>query len=205
LGDVLSLKHSLHRKATDAKGFYLLYSGLILFSAIVVLIPGSPLGLITEAVQTLAGVLLPSATVFLLLLCNDRAVLGPWVNGRWLTLFTGAVISVLLLLSVVLTAAVLFPDISARAILWILGAGAALGLLGVAATARAGRPAPAPAPAPLAELPRAMWRMPPLSELSPPMLSRGTKLWMGALRLYLVAAVGMVVVRVVQLALSGGV
>jgi hypothetical protein len=31
-------------------------------------------------VQTLAGVLLPSATVFLLLLCNDTAVLGPWAN-----------------------------------------------------------------------------------------------------------------------------
>jgi len=28
-------------------------------------------------VQTLAGVLLPSCTLFLLLLCNDRAVLGP--------------------------------------------------------------------------------------------------------------------------------
>jgi Mn2+/Fe2+ NRAMP family transporter len=48
---------------------------------VIVLIPGSPLGLITEGVQVLAGVLLPSATVFLLLLCNDKDVLGPWVNG----------------------------------------------------------------------------------------------------------------------------
>jgi Mn2+/Fe2+ NRAMP family transporter len=57
-----------------------------------VLTPGAPLGLLTNAVQALAGVLLPSATVFLLLLCNDHAVLGPWVNGRALTVFTGAVI-----------------------------------------------------------------------------------------------------------------
>ena len=42
--------------------------------------------------QTLAGVLLPSATVFLLLLCNDRPVLGPWVNGYGLSLFTGGAI-----------------------------------------------------------------------------------------------------------------
>ena len=42
------------------------------------LIPGAPLGVITTSVQALAGVLLPSATVFLLLLCNDREVLGPW-------------------------------------------------------------------------------------------------------------------------------
>ena len=39
-------------------------------------IPGAPFGLITTSVQALAGVLLPSATVFLLLLCNDKQVLG---------------------------------------------------------------------------------------------------------------------------------
>ena len=104
------------------------------------LIPGSPLGLLTEGVQALAGVLLPSATVFLLLLCNDRAVLGPWVNGRKLNLFTGAVISVLVLLSVVLTASVLFPDIGSAAILWILGGGAVAGAAALGATALARRP-----------------------------------------------------------------
>ena len=31
----------------------------------------------------LAGLLLPSASVFRLLLCNDREVLGPWINPRW--------------------------------------------------------------------------------------------------------------------------
>ena len=81
-----------------------------------VLIPGSPLGLLTEAVQTLAGVLLPSATVFLLVLCNDRQVLGPWVNSTKLNVFTGAVIWVLVLLSIILTASVMYPDISGEAI-----------------------------------------------------------------------------------------
>jgi len=38
-------------------------------------------------------VLLPSATVFLLLLCNDEALIGPRVNGRGLNLFTGGVIT----------------------------------------------------------------------------------------------------------------
>jgi Mn2+/Fe2+ NRAMP family transporter len=76
---------------------------------VIVIIPGSPLGLLAEGVQTLAGVLLPSATVFLLLLCNDRGVLGPWVNGRGLNVFSAVVISVLVMLSTVLTASVLFP------------------------------------------------------------------------------------------------
>ena len=57
IGDVLSLKHSLHRKASDAKGFYAVYCGLIVISAGLVLTPGAPLGLLTNAVQTLAGVL----------------------------------------------------------------------------------------------------------------------------------------------------
>ena len=44
------------------KGFYAVYGALIGGAATIVLIPGSPLGLITEGVQVLAGVLLPSAT-----------------------------------------------------------------------------------------------------------------------------------------------
>ncbi|SNB83600.1 hypothetical protein SAMN06265338_1284 [Rhodoblastus acidophilus] len=46
LGDVLSLKHSLHRKPSDAKGFYIVYCGLIVLAAGLVLTPGAPLGLL---------------------------------------------------------------------------------------------------------------------------------------------------------------
>jgi Mn2+/Fe2+ NRAMP family transporter len=64
IGDVLGLRHSLHRRPREAAGFYLVFAGLLLAAAVIVVIPGSPLGLLTEGVQTLAGVLLPSATVF---------------------------------------------------------------------------------------------------------------------------------------------
>jgi hypothetical protein len=92
--------------------------------------PGAPLGLLTNAVQTLAGILLPSATVFLLLLCNDKAVLGPWTNSRELNLFTGSVIVVLVLLSIILTVSVLFPEaLNETVILAILFGGGSLGIL----------------------------------------------------------------------------
>jgi Mn2+/Fe2+ NRAMP family transporter len=45
----------------------------VLAAAAVVGIPQVPLGLLTTAVQALAGVLLPSATVFLLLLSPSRS------------------------------------------------------------------------------------------------------------------------------------
>lgn len=65
----------------------------------IMLIPGAPLGLITTSVQALAGLLLPSASVFLLLLCNDGEVLGPWVNPRWLNGVAAVIVAVLLILS----------------------------------------------------------------------------------------------------------
>ena len=79
-GDFFGAHHSLHRNFFQAKGFYASFAGLVAVAAGIVLIPGAPLGVITVAVQALAGVLLPSAAVFLLLLCNDREVLGPWVQ-----------------------------------------------------------------------------------------------------------------------------
>ena len=201
LGDVLSLKHSLHRKATDAKSFYLVYGGLIAGAATLVLIPGVPLGLITQGVQTLAGVLLPSATVFLLLLCNDRGVLGPWVNGRFTNLFTGAVIAVLVLLSIILTASVLYPDISGQTILTILAVGAVLALIvaGITLTFRSRSDVPGPV---LDRSLRSTWRMPPLAQLPPNHITGATRVWMLVLRGYLIVAVGMVVFRIIQLAMA---
>jgi len=200
LGDVLSLKHSLHRGIGDAKGFYLVYCGLITASAALVLVPNAPLGLITEAVQSLAGVLLPSATVFLLLLCNDREVLGPWVNGRWTNLFTGAVVALLVMLSIVLTGSVLFPAVTGEQILAILGGGTVASLIAAGVTLAMRKPSLEP---PIDRSLRSAWRMPALSQLAAPRLTQATRLWMGVLRVYLVVAVGLVVVRVVQLAMGG--
>jgi len=205
LGDVLSVRHSLHRKPTEAKVFYALYFGLIIVAAGLVLTPGTPLGLLTNLVQTLAGVLLPSATVFLLLLCNDKAVLGPWVNTRWVNIFTAAVIAVLVMLSVVLTASVLFPSISEWQILGLLGGGSALGVvmaIGVKAyEARNGLAAKDEQP--LDPGLRDTWRMPALNQLAPARMTLLNKVWMLVLRGYLVIAAGLLLVKLFQLATTG--
>ncbi|TDN62910.1 Nramp family divalent metal transporter [Paraburkholderia sp. BL10I2N1] len=202
IGDVFRIRHSLHRGVSDAKGFYLVYFVIVAAAAALVLIPGSPLGLLTMAVQTLAGVLLPSATVFLLLLCNDKAVLGPWVNSKKLNLFTGAVIWVLVMLSIILTASVMYPDISGETILEVLAGGTLLAVIGYAATVGIRRLHNDPADGNVqsyAKDARATWRMPPLDELPPPNLTLAKRVWMGVLRGYLVLAVGLVIVKVVQM------
>ncbi|MCR6494443.1 NRAMP family divalent metal transporter [Cellulomonas sp. P24] len=207
MGDVLGLHHSLHRRPSEAKAFYAIFAGLLLVSAVIVIIPGSPLGLLTEGVQTLAGVLLPSATVFLLLLCNDRGVLGPWVNGRAMNVFAGAVIAVLVMLSTILTASVLFPQITSGQILVILAVGTALSLAAGAYLAWSGRHPKDATPAASTEAPepardRATWRMPPLAMLTRPTLSAGNRTGLTVLRGYLLVASALVVVKVVQLALG---
>ena len=111
-GDVFGIRHSLHRGFKEAKQFYLSYTAMVVVAAGVVLIPRAPLGLITTSVQALAGLLLPSAAVFLLLLCNDREVLGPWVNPKWLNLLASVIVGVLLVLSGTLMATTLFPSVN---------------------------------------------------------------------------------------------
>ncbi len=205
IGDVLSLRHSLHRKMSDAKGFYAVYFALIVISAAVVLTPGAPLGLLTNAVQTLAGVLLPSATVFLLLLCNDKAVLGPWANSRGINVFTSIVIAILVMLSVILTTSVLFPAISGVHIIAILIGGCALALaLSVAARMIDTRGGPKPQDAPgFTAADRATWRMPPLNQLPPARLTVLDRTWLIVLRGYLVIAGGLMIVRMVLLVVAG--
>ncbi|KVK94633.1 manganese transporter [Burkholderia ubonensis] len=200
IGDVFKIRHSLHRNVSDAKGFYLVYFGIVAAAATLVLIPGSPLGLLTEAVQTLAGVLLPSATVFLLLLCNDRQVLGPWVNSTKLNVFTSAVIWVLVLLSIILTASVMYPDISGDAIVDVLVGGTVFAIAGYLATVLIRRNKRVIEPGVDRSL-RDTWRMPPLDTLAPQAMTLSTRIWMGVLRGYLVIAVGLVIVKVVQMML----
>jgi hypothetical protein len=200
IGDVLGLKHSLHRGVKQAKGFYAIYAALIAGAAAVVLIPGTPLGLLTEGVQALAGVLLPSATIYLLLLCNDRAVLGPWVNGRKTTMFSSAVVALLVALSVVLTASVLFPNITARQIIQIMcvcGAAAAIG--GAWMLARARRSVGG---VPVDRAGRENWRMPPLAMLSKPVMPTSRKVGLTILRSYLAIAMILVVVKLIELAIG---
>jgi NRAMP (natural resistance-associated macrophage protein)-like metal ion transporter len=201
-GDVFGLKHSLHRGFADAKQFYLSYTTMVVFAAAIVLIPGAPLGLITTAVQALAGLLLPSASVFLLLLCNDREVLGPWVNRSWLNWVAGLIVGTLLLLSGILMATTLFPGINVVAVASYL----ALALVILAAAAGPAlrwmarrQPPPPPAKLPARGVDRTTWRMPPLTLLEPVTWSPGTRLGMIALRSYLILGALLLVVKAIQL------
>ncbi len=200
-GDVFGAKHSLNRGPLEAKGFYASFTLMVAVAAGIVLIPGAPLGLITTSVQALAGVLLPSATVFLLLLCNDREVLGPWVNAPWLNAVASVIVGVLIELSLILMASTMFPGIDVTTLFVYLSIVLALGLLAMGgyALARRGPAAVLVAGGEIPKEKRQTWTMPPLALLERPVWSPGRRLAMLLLRGYLVVAVLLLIVKTVQL------
>jgi Mn2+/Fe2+ NRAMP family transporter len=206
-GDVFGIKHSLHRKFKDAKPFYASYTAMIAVSAGIVLIPGTPLGLLTTSVQALAGILLPSASMFLLLLCNDREVLGPWLNPRWLNFLAVFIIGVLLMLSGTLVVTTLFSSLNAlTTAIWItvaLVAGAAVAGAWLWLTRNRRPPHPPHPRTTMSPAERMNWRMPPLTLLKPVQWSPGTKLSMLMLRGYLVVSVLLLIVKAVQVGTGG--
>ena len=199
-GDVFGLRHSLHRSFRDARVFYGIYSALVVLAAAIVLIPKAPLGLITTAVQALAGTLLPSATVFLILLCNDRDVLGPWVNAAWLNVVATVIVGVLLELSFILVISTIFPAIDIGILMLALSVILLFALAGgglwIWRTQRKTGPPPV-----VDRRDRERWRMPPLALLNRPTWSPARTAAMYALRGYLVVAVLLLIVKAGQLAL----
>jgi Mn2+/Fe2+ NRAMP family transporter len=203
-GDVFGIHHSLHRPWREAKLFYASYAAFVVLAAGIVLIPAAPLGLITTAVQALAGVLLPSASVFLLLLCNDPEVLGPWVNRPWLNALASVIVAALLMLSLILVVSTLLPSLDVGRLVLGLGAALAVGLLAIGAATIPGQRRRRAAAAPGPTLDRASWRMPPLALLGRPAWSRTRLVGMWALRGYLVVAVLLLVVKAAELASDHG-
>jgi Mn2+/Fe2+ NRAMP family transporter len=200
-GDVFGAKHSLNRGPLDAKAFYASFTLMVAAAAGIVLIPGAPLGLITTSVQALAGVLLPSATVFLLLLCNDREVLGPWTNAPWLNAVASVIISVLVELSLILMVSTLFPAVDVSELFIYLSVAFSAGLACMGAYALRARRAGATVAVSASSAPeeKRSWTMPPLALLERPKFSPGRRTAMLLLRGYLVVAVLLLVVKTVQL------
>ena len=111
-GEVQGWEHSLHKKISEAPGFYATYVLCVGAAAAIVLIPHVPLQLVIISVQVFAGLILPSAIIFLQLLLNDRELLGDrWVNRPWNNYINWTIIAVLFALSLVLAAQVILPKL----------------------------------------------------------------------------------------------
>jgi Mn2+/Fe2+ NRAMP family transporter len=99
VGEVLGgTGHSFNRTIREAPLFYAANIGMALLAGMIVLIPGMPLLAITLNANLLATVLMPAALVFLLIMANDREIMGARVNSR-ATNLVGILITLLVTLA----------------------------------------------------------------------------------------------------------
>jgi NRAMP (natural resistance-associated macrophage protein)-like metal ion transporter len=90
---------SLNRKFLQAPQFYSLYTLMIFLGAGIILLPGMPLIRIMYYSQVINGLLLPVILVFMLLLVNDKKIMGKYVNGPIMNVISWLTVAVLTFLS----------------------------------------------------------------------------------------------------------
>jgi Mn2+/Fe2+ NRAMP family transporter len=98
----LGLESGLDKKFHEAPAFYWLYTLLIVAGAGALLIPNIPLANIMVLSQVVNGIMLPFVLVFMLLLTNDRELMGEHVNSRPFNLIAWITVGVMISLSIAL-------------------------------------------------------------------------------------------------------
>jgi NRAMP (natural resistance-associated macrophage protein)-like metal ion transporter len=110
-GEVFGWAHSLNNRIKEAPWFYLFYFAELISAGLVVLIPRAPLGIITLFVQVIAVTLLPAALVFLVLLLNNKEIMGKYRNGLFDNIMNFGAVTGIIILSTLYCLSVLFPKL----------------------------------------------------------------------------------------------
>jgi hypothetical protein len=217
LGDVFPrMRHSLHWKLHQAPWFYGLYAALVGLSAGVTLTWGNHLGLVIDGVEALNGILLPSTLVFLILLANDKPVLGPWTNSTAQNWVGAVIVWTVTTFSLAPLVTTFYPAVTLRQCLYAFAVCTVLGLV-AAVTIWRMRP-PRRQPAGSAEAAdqrppgmsraewrgvlrerRTAWRTPPLEMLPRPAVSAARTIGLLTLRGYMAFAIVIMAIKLVQL------
>src|SRR5262245_1033663 len=98
----LGLESGLDKRFEEAPAFYWLYTALIVFGAGFVLAPGLPLLHVMVLSQVVNGILLPFVLVFVILLINDKELMGSYVNSRWYNDVSWITVAVMIALTIAL-------------------------------------------------------------------------------------------------------
>jgi NRAMP (natural resistance-associated macrophage protein)-like metal ion transporter len=86
----------------EAPVFHGLYLGLIILAVIIILIPSVPLLTILFLSQVANGLLLPFVLILMLLIINDKRVMGNYVNSKLFNFIAIATVVIVMVLSIAL-------------------------------------------------------------------------------------------------------
>ncbi len=111
LAETVSARHSLNLTFSEGRLFYGAAIVSTLVAGAIVLIPGAPLLAMTLTVNVIATLLMAPALLFLLLLVNDREIMGDLANGWRANLAGGTVIVAISLIGMVFGVITIFPNL----------------------------------------------------------------------------------------------
>ncbi len=109
-GEVFGWAHSLNNRIREAPWFYIFYFLMIITAGMVLLIPGAPLVIITLFVQVIAVTLLPATLVFLIILLNNKEIMGEYTNTPLQNFVSYTIVTVIILLSTLYSLSAIFPN-----------------------------------------------------------------------------------------------
>ncbi len=92
----------VNKKFKEAPQFYGLITFLILIGALIIMIPNIPLIMIMYLSQVINGIMLPIILVMMLLIINNKKVMGEYVNGKWFNIAAWGSAIALSILSIML-------------------------------------------------------------------------------------------------------
>jgi Mn2+/Fe2+ NRAMP family transporter len=111
LAETVSARHSLNLSFANGRLFYGAAIVSTLLAAGIVLIPGAPLLAMTLTVNVIATLLMAPALLLLLLLANDREIMGDLANGRWANLAGGTIVIAIALVGALYGVITAFPNL----------------------------------------------------------------------------------------------
>ncbi|MDP9024712.1 MAG: Nramp family divalent metal transporter [Candidatus Eremiobacteraeota bacterium] len=109
--EAFGFERGIDHRFGEARIFYGLYLALIAVGAGVVIIPNAPLLAIIFYSQVLNGVLLPVVLVLMLLLINNKRIMGTWTNNIAFNVVAWATVAIVGLLTVISTIQTIFPQL----------------------------------------------------------------------------------------------
>jgi len=81
VSEAFGFEAGIDKKWDEAREFYILYTGILVVSAAIILIPHAPLIQISIWSQVINGILLPVVLVSMILLINNKKIMGTYVNN----------------------------------------------------------------------------------------------------------------------------
>ncbi len=106
--EAFGFEAGIDKKWDEAPEFYFLYTGILILAAGIILIPNAPLITISIWTQVLNGILLPVVLICMMLLVNNKKIMGRHVNKPIINIVGWTTVTILVVLSLMLLVSPLF-------------------------------------------------------------------------------------------------